>query len=31
MENVFLGKKSIDEMMEYLTSYLTAQEKQLAE
>jgi ABC-type glycerol-3-phosphate transport system substrate-binding protein len=31
MESVFLGKKSIDEMMEYLTSYLTQQEKQLAE
>jgi len=31
MENVFLGKKSIDQMMDYLTSYLTQQEKQLAE
>ena len=29
MENVFLGKKSIDEMLDYLTEYLTAQEKQL--
>lgn len=29
MENVFLGKKSIDEMLDYLTDYLTAQEKQL--
>ncbi len=31
MESVFLGKKSIDEMLQYLTNYLTGQEKQLAE
>ena len=31
MTNVFLGKKSIDEMMEYLTSYLTQQEKEMAD
>jgi hypothetical protein len=31
MTNVFLGKKSIDEMLDYLSDYLTKQEKQLAE
>jgi ABC-type glycerol-3-phosphate transport system substrate-binding protein len=31
MESVFLGKKTIDQMLDYLTSYLTQQEKQLAE
>jgi ABC-type glycerol-3-phosphate transport system substrate-binding protein len=31
MENVFLGKKSVDEALKYLTDYLTNQEKQLAE
>jgi ABC-type glycerol-3-phosphate transport system substrate-binding protein len=31
MENVFLGNKTIDEMLDYITSYLTSQEKQLAE
>jgi hypothetical protein len=31
MENVLLGKKSVDEALKYLTDYLTNQEKQLAE
>lgn len=31
MENVFLKKKTIDQMLKYLTDYLTKQEKQLAE
>jgi len=31
MESVFLEKKSIDQMLEYLTSYLTGQEKALAD
>jgi hypothetical protein len=31
MENVFLGKKSVDEALKYLTDYLSSQEKQLAE
>ncbi|HEB33042.1 MAG TPA: hypothetical protein ENI15_19535 [Spirochaetes bacterium] len=31
MTSVFLGKKSIDEMMEYLTDYLTKQEKEMAD
>lgn len=31
MTSVFLGKKSIDEMMQYLTDYLTQQEKELAD
>jgi hypothetical protein len=31
MQNVMLGKKSIDEMLKYITDYLTKQEKQLAE
>ncbi len=31
MENVFLGKKSVDASLKYLTDYLTKQEKQLAE
>lgn len=30
MDAVFLGKKSIDEMLKYLTDFLTKQEKQLA-
>jgi hypothetical protein len=30
MINVFLGKKTIDEMLKYLTDNLTKQEKQLA-
>ncbi len=31
LENVWLGKKSIDDALDYLTDYLTKQEKQLAE
>jgi len=31
IESVLLGKKSIDEMLKYITDYLTNQEKQLAE
>ncbi len=31
MMNVFLGKKSIDEALGYMTDYLTRQEKQLAQ
>ena len=31
MQSVFLGERSIDEMLGYISSYLTNQEKQLAE
>jgi ABC-type glycerol-3-phosphate transport system substrate-binding protein len=31
MENVFLGKKTIDQVLTYLSSFLTEQEKQAAE
>ncbi len=31
MENVYLGKKTVDQMLDYLTKYLTQQEKQLAQ
>ncbi|MEW5816273.1 MAG: extracellular solute-binding protein [Spirochaetota bacterium] len=31
MENVFLGKKSVDEALKYLSDFLTKQEKQLAQ
>lgn len=31
MMNVFLGKKSVDEALSYMTDYLTKQEKQLAQ
>jgi len=31
MEKVFLGKESIDDMLRYITDYLTNQEKQLAD
>jgi hypothetical protein len=31
MENVFLGKKTIDEMLAYISKYLTEQERQVSE
>ncbi len=31
MQEVFLGRKSIDEMLKYLSEYLTSQEKEIAQ